>query len=166
MQGVINAVKQAGVKSDDIQTQTVNLQPQYNNQPNSAAGTNQLTGYLATNTVVVTVRNLDSLGALLDSAVQAGGNNIQSVSFQVSNPAQQLDQAREAAFNDAKHKATQLAQLAGATLGPVYSISETSSQPPQPLAARSFSAESGAAVPVQPGTQNVEVDLNVVWLLE
>ncbi len=164
MQAVINAIKLAGVQPADIQTQTVSLQPQYNNQQNNTA-TNQLTGYIANNTVNVKVRNLNDLGSLLDAAVQAGGNNIQNIQFQVSNPAQQLDQARQAAFNDAKQKATQLAQLAGATLGPVSTISETSSQPPQPLASRSFAAAAGA-VPIQPGTQNVEVDLSVTWLLQ
>ncbi len=162
MQGVIDALKNAGVQAADIQTQTVNLQPQYNQQSNAA--TNQLTGYIATNTVSVTVRNLNNLGELLDAAVTAGGNTIQNIQFEVSNPSQLVDQARQAAFTDAKQKATQLAQLAGATLGQVYTINETS-QAPQPLYSPSVSAER-AAVPIQPGTQNVEVDLNITWYLQ
>ncbi len=161
MQAVVAALKDAGVPADNIQTQTVSLQPQYNQQNNN----NQLTGYIATNTVQVRVSNLDNLGSLLDTAVQAGGNTIQNIQFEVSNPAATLDQARQAAFNDAKNKATQLAQLAGATLGQVYTINETS-QSPQPFYSPSIAADRAAAVPISPGTQNVEVDLNITWNIQ
>ncbi len=163
MQAVITALKNAGIPDANIQTQTVSLQPQYN-QPNNAAN-NQLTGYIATNTVQVQVTNLDNLGELLDAAVQAGGNTIQNIQFEVSNPTELLTQARQAAFNDAKQKATQLAQLSGATLGPVSTINETS-QSPQPFFSPSVSADRAAAVPIQAGTQNVEVDLNITWTLQ
>ncbi len=162
MQAVINALKAAGVQASDIQTQTVNLQPQYNQQNNA---NNQLTGYVATNTVSVRVSNLSNLGELLDAAVKAGGNTIQNIQFEVSSPTQLVDQARQAAFNDAKQKATQLAQLAGATLGPVYTINENS-QAPRPIFSPSVSSAERAAVPIQPGTQNVEVDLNITWTLQ
>jgi uncharacterized protein YggE len=168
MSAVVDALQKAGVAAADIQTQVVQLQPQYEQPPVSATPSltttvPQLVGYIATNLVQVTVRKLDALGRLLDTAVQAGGNQIEGISFEVSDPAPALDQARQAAWNDALHKAQQLSELAGTQLGDVLSISE-SSPGPQPIFAPAVRASS--AVPIQPGTQTIEVDLQVIWLLQ
>ena len=66
MQALIGAVKKAGVASDDIQTQTIRLQPRYTN---NSSNQQELSGFTATNTVEVRVRNLDNLGTLLDTAI-------------------------------------------------------------------------------------------------
>ena len=167
MQAVIDALKKAGVAAEDIQTQVINLQPRYEQPPapgpSTLPGTPKLVGYVATNTVEVTVRQLGTLGELLDAAVQAGGNQIEGISFEVSNPATLLDQARAAAWQDAQHKAEQLAGLAGAKLGEVLSITE-SSQTPRPVL-QAVQAAPAAAVPVEPGTQTIEVDVQVTWSL-
>jgi uncharacterized protein YggE len=168
MSAVVDALEKAGVAAADIQTQVVQLQPQYEQPPVSATvpmttTVPKLVGYIATNLVQVTVKKLDTLGSLLDTAVQAGGNRIENISFEVSDPAAALQQARQAAWNDALQKAQQLAQLAGVQLGDVLSINE-SSVGPQPIFARA--ASTGSAVPIQPGTQTIEVDLQVTWLLQ
>jgi uncharacterized protein len=127
---------------------------------------NPITGYRATNLVQVQVRDLSTLGSLIDAAVQAGSNQIQDISFTVSEPQSVLSAAREAAWTDAQQKAEELAELAGATLGPVLNISEFSQTP---FATFQESAPLGVAadaVPIQPGTQQIQVNLQVVWLLE
>jgi uncharacterized protein YggE len=121
-----------------------------------------LAGYTATNLVGVRVRALDALGGILDAAVQAGGNRIEGIRFEASDPAAPLDQAREAAWNDAQHKAEQLARLAGVELGEVLTISE-SGRGPQPIVEQFVAAEAPAAVPIEPGSQTIEVDLQVIW---
>jgi uncharacterized protein YggE len=75
-----------------------------------------------------------------------------------------VDQAREAAWNDAQNKAEQLASLAGTELGEVLTINE-SGRVPQPIVERPAIAEVAAAVPIEPGSQTVQVDLQVTWLL-
>jgi uncharacterized protein YggE len=169
MQDVISALEDADVAQDDIQTQVIRLSPRYQ-QPSPQSGSTQqgppeLVGYTATNIVQVTVRELDSLGDILDSAVQAGANQIQGISFEVSDPSDLVDQAREAAWTDAAHKAQQLAELSDSGLGMVLTISETS-RAPTPIIERAVGGvAAAAAVPVQPGTQTIEVDLQVTWLL-
>jgi uncharacterized protein YggE len=64
------------------------------------------------------------LSNLLDTAIQAGGNTIEGIQFQVSDLGDLVDQAREAAMNEAQDKAQQLAELAGAQPGAVLTISE------------------------------------------
>jgi uncharacterized protein YggE len=169
MEAVITALEDAGVAQKDIQTQVIQLTPRYQ-QPSSQTGSSQqgppeLVGYTATNIVQVTVRKIDSLGDLLDSAVQAGANQIQGIGFEVENPATLVDQAREAAWADALHKAQQLAELSNSGLGMVLTISE-SSRTPTPIIERALGGGViAAAVPVQAGTQTIEVDLQATWLL-
>lgn len=173
MQALIDTLREAGIAEEEIQTQTVRLQPQYAqapdpNQPQASdrPTTPEIIGYVATNTVEVRVRDLSMVGELLDAAVQAGGNQIQGIRFDLSDPTAALDQAREVAWQDACHKAEQLATLADAALGPVLTISEFS-QTPIPLAQDVATARGAAeaAVPVQPGAQQIQVNVQVTWQL-
>lgn len=174
MQGVIDALQASGVISDDIQTQTIQLQPQTPmpapNQPPPAgqiAGSTETitpTGYIASNLVEVRVRNLANLGSLLDSLTTAGGNRIQGIRFEISDPAAAVDSARQIAWQNARSSAERLAQLAGVTLGPVDQISEFSS-PPAASAPVAEMRLADSTTPVSPGTQQVTVNLQVVWAL-
>ncbi|MEZ4869149.1 MAG: SIMPL domain-containing protein [Caldilineaceae bacterium] len=182
MQSLINALQDAGVAQEDIQTQMIQLQPQYSDTQTGMApgtvapqstitdttGTNmtpQITGYIATNAVEIRTTDLANLGTLLDQVVAAGGNQISNIRFDISNATDALASARETAWQDAQQKAEQLANLAGAQLGDVLSINEYS-QGPVPLAEASLSARAASGVPVQPGTQNVNVQLQVTWQLQ
>jgi len=172
MGALLDTLSEVGIAEEDIQTQTVRLQPQYAQaeptapQAGTRAATPEIIGYVATNTVEVRVRDLSTVGELLDAAVQAGGNQIQGIGFELSNPADALDQARQAAWQDARHKAEQLATLADATLGVVLTISEFS-QTPIPLAQDTavLRGAAEAAVPVQPGAQQIQVNVQVTWRL-
>lgn len=162
MQDVIDALREEGVAAQDIQTQTFRLNP-IRETPRPEGDIPEITGYMATNIVEVRVEDIDNLGNLLDTAIQAGGNTIEGIQFEVSDPSDLVDQAREAAMNDAQNKAEQLAELAGAQLGDVFTISE-SSRTPVPVG-RGGAAQLEAAAPVEPGTQTVTVDVQVTWLL-
>jgi uncharacterized protein len=170
MQAVIDALSAAGVPEEEIQTQIVQLQPVIPTPPpdqtapaGQATNTISPTGYIATNLIEVRVNDLDNLGTLLDSAVAAGGNRIESIRFEVSKPQEALTQARQAAWEDASQKAEQLAELAGAQLGEVVLINEVTSLPF--AAVQSAAALDAAAVPIQPGSQLVGVNLQVTWSL-
>jgi len=76
-----------------------------------------------------------------------------------------MDQAREAAWADALHKAEQLTGLAGEELGAVLRVRE-SSQAPGPVLGRGPVVEEAASVPVEAGTQTITVNLDVTWLLQ
>jgi hypothetical protein len=161
MQDLIDALQEAGVAEEDIQTQVVQLRPQYPEGPQQAEP--EVVGYVASNVVEARVREIENVGQLLDAAVQAGGNRIEGIRFEVSDPTAVLEQAREAAWADAQAKAEQLAELAGAELGAVWSINESGGAPRPVLRAE---VAEDAAVPIQPGSQNIEVRLDVTWLLE
>jgi uncharacterized protein len=172
MEKLLAALRSAGIANADIQTQVIQLYPQIDNQPTplpnqQGSSTAVPPTYTTVNTVEVTVRDLTKLGTILDQAVSAGGNMIQNIRFDVSNPSQDLDQARKTAYTEAARKAGQLATLSGMKLGPIVSIVESSSIPVPVMAAGGLRMDQAqSAVPVSPGTQLFTVDLQVTFELQ
>jgi hypothetical protein len=169
MAAVVEALRDLGVESRDIQTQTIRLSPRYE-RPAPRQGVTppaELVGFTASNLVQVRVRRLANLGELLDAVVQAGGNQIQGIRFEITDRSELYDQAREAAWQNALAKAEQLADLAGAELGPVVTISESSYTPARyEERAMAFAADAGGSVPVEAGEESVQISLQVTWSLQ
>ena len=160
MQTLLATLQEAGIPEADIQTQFLQLYPRYTQT--SQETTSTLAGYVAINIAEVRVREIDSIGEVLDAAVEAGGNTIDSIRFEFGDPAEVLEQARSGVMQDAQGKAEQLASLADGELGQVLTINEITRTPPV-LFEGAQPAVDQAAVPIEPGTQSVEVQ--VTWLL-
>ena len=108
------------------------------------------------------------LGELLDEAVNAGANSINGVTFYVDDQTAAASEARRLAVEDARTKAEELAAAAGLTLGSVLSIAEGTVSPmPPPMYAGAGGemAMAEAAVPVQPGSSTVAVDVSMTFEL-
>ena len=158
-QAVINALVTAGVDRKDIRTTQVRLQPQYG--PESSA----IVGYRANNSIAVKIRNLDSASNTLALIVSTGGDatRINSVNYSIDDDSQLVKDARARAFQDAKDRAQQYAQLSGLKLGKVTSISESAgATPPTPIP---MTRAAAAPVPLEPGQQTVSFSVTVVWEL-
>lgn len=110
----------AGIARDDVQSANLNLRPDYLYDPETR--TNKEIGYLASRQVVVTLRALDKLNDLLDSALQQGINRIHQINFKSSKEAEMIEQARLMAIKDAKQKAAALAEGFGERLDGVWEI--------------------------------------------
>jgi uncharacterized protein YggE len=165
---VLDALSAAGVAEADIATQGISVAPTYNY---TQEGGQTLIGYRASQTFDVTLRDLSTAGTTLDSVVAAGGNaaRIDSVSPYVTDPTAAAAVARAQAVDIAEAQAQQYAELLGFTLGPVASVSESSSTiAPPPIAYAEDAAASAEKVPtpIEPGTTQVSVTLNVSWSIE
>jgi uncharacterized protein YggE len=162
---VIQALVDAGVDRNDISTSQVSLQPQFAPTTDSTA----ITGYRASNSIDVKIRQLDAASQALALIVSTGGNatRINSVNYSIDDDSQLVRDARSRAFNDAKDRAQQYAELSGLGLGSVLSISEVAgSQPPIPLQSPRADMAMAAPVPVEPGQQTVGFSVTVVWELD
>lgn len=172
MAEVISATLEAGVEEADIQTDVVRLQPIYTGtgerdqiaQSEPLTQTNELIGYRATNVLQVTTNDLENLGELLDTVVEAGSNRIENIQFRIDDQDALLVTAREQAVNNAQEQAEQLAELTGAELGAVRRIIDAGSSFPFPFGLET--ADVGGAVPIATGTQTIEVRVVVSWSLE
>jgi len=163
-QKVIDALKKAGVEAKDIRTTNFSIWP---NQQYSPDGQPTGTRYVVDNSVFVTVRKLDELGDLLDSAVAAGANSINSIQFDVSDKTEALKKAREEAVKDAKAQAQELADTAGLKLGEMQTISfyDSAPVPYQDTYGKGGGAavEQAAAVPIQPGQLALTVTVSMTY---
>ncbi|MDR3659251.1 MAG: SIMPL domain-containing protein [Mycobacterium sp.] len=158
-QAVIDALAGAGIDKKDISTKHVELQPDYGQ--NSV-----ITGYRASNSIDIKVRKLDTASDVLAKIVDAGGNltRISGVAYSIDDDSQLVKDARTRAYNDAKDRAQQYAQLSGLALGRVVSISEaTGSTTPTPLPVPRMAMAQD--VPLSPGQQTVNFSVTVVWEL-
>lgn len=163
MTAVIAAIKAAGVADADLKTTTLSLSPVYEYP---SGGSPRLTGYQLVNAVVVTVRQLDTVSAVVDGAMAAGANTMDGVTFRVADAAKAEEQARQAAMLQARAKAQTLASTAGSVIDTVASITETSMGTPYPVALNGAGAAAkDASTPIQAGTNEVTVTVSVVFLL-
>lgn len=160
VQAVIDSLKALGVAEADIQTTNFNIYPRYDNE------NRQVSGYTVSNMVVVTIRNLDDAGALLDQVVREGANRIYGISFSVDDPSDLIAQARDEAVADARAKAEQLARGSNASLGDVLVITENLGSPPMPFpVARAEMAQAADAVPIEAGEQTFTAQVQVTYEL-
>jgi uncharacterized protein YggE len=158
---VTDALTGQGIDRKDISTTTVTLQPQYGGSDNTT-----VVGYQSSNSINVKVRKIESGPQVLGAITTAGGDatRINSVTYSIEDDSQLVKDARGRAFDDAKNRAQQYAQLSGLDLGKVLSISETGgAAPPTPSPVR-FDVAAEAA-PLSPGQQTVGFAVTVVWEL-
>ncbi|WP_341640095.1 SIMPL domain-containing protein [Phycobacter sp. K97] len=166
MAAVIDGLRAAGIAAEDMQTQRISVDPVWSGgHYDSGSGKREITGFVASNTLLVRVRDLGNLGAILDDVLDAGANEFRGLSFGVADRAAVLDQIRGDAVRDAIRKARQLAEAAGMTLGPVRSISEHGGGGGVPMMAMEMARSGG--VPVEAGSLSFEHGVSVVFdLLE
>lgn len=156
-QAVIDALVSNKVDRKDINTTRVSVQPQTNSDGTTT------TGYRASNAIDVKIRDITAASQLLALIASTGGDatRINSVSYSIEDDSQLVKDARAQAFNDAKSRAEQYAQLSGLNLGKVISISEQSgATPPTPMPRMAMDS-----VPLEPGQQTVNFTVTVVWEL-
>src|SRR6266536_4592670 len=163
MAQVLKALAALGIADRDIHTTNVSIVPQRAPMQSGRPAPSPVVGYEVTNQVQVKVRNLASLGRLLDTLVSQGANSLGGIGFSIADPAPLLDQARTKAIADARQKAQVYAAAAGVKLGRVIFIRDTAPGLPRPMAARMMSS---AAVPIAPGEQELEVSVSVTYALE
>ncbi len=163
---VVAALRANGVEDSDIRTVDFSIRPMYD----YSGETPRIVGYFVSNNVLVTVREVESVGELIDAVAEAGGDAVRfnGISFSHADPAALTEQARALAVEDARAKAEQLAELTGVTLGSVLGVVETSWAAPLlgPSPRGEFAAMDSGVTSIQPGTSAVTVTVQAVWEIE
>jgi uncharacterized protein YggE len=157
-QKVVDALHDAGVSDDDIQTADLSIQPVFDDH-------GDVSGYEASNTVSVHIRDLGRAGAIVDAAAAEAGDDIrvQGITFSIDDDSALLATARTQAPNRARAQADQLARGADVEVGEVRSITETTSS--TPIAYSGDAAEKAAGTPVMAGSQTLTVQATVVFAI-
>jgi len=178
---LLATIRAAGIRERDIQTQGIQLQPDYrwDNVPNGQ-GRQTLVGYIASNSVQIKTRNIDSLTSLLDALTTAGADTVYGPNFGISDPSPLRKEARVRAMARGKDEATEYARNNGYASVRLLSVEEGSSYrgsdvivtgsriispmapppPPPPAPERD-----GGGI-VAPGQLETSVSLNLLYRME
>ncbi|MFX0200348.1 MAG: SIMPL domain-containing protein, partial [Candidatus Hodarchaeota archaeon] len=121
MSEVVDMMKAQGIAEDDIQTSRFSLWTVYDKEYTAPIG------YRVSNQITVTTKEIDKVGQLIDSAVLAGANQVNSVSFTLSEEAiaQIRLQAIALAIEDAQARAKAIANKLDLTIVGVGHVSES-----------------------------------------
>jgi hypothetical protein len=166
MDAIIAALEEAGVAEKDIQTSHYGIHYEREPAPVMSEGpaAEGREGYVVTNMVQVTVRDVEKAGQVLDAVVQAGANQVHGVNFTVSDKSAWQSQARANAMADAKSRAQELAELSDVELGEVLSVSEVIGGGPVPVAFERASAMGGGGI--APGELELGTRVQVTFAIQ
>ena len=155
MTAVLEALAANGIAAADIQTTHFSIYQDWD----WVDGEQVLDGYEVSNEISVKVRDVSTVGTVIDAAVAVGGNDIRfhSLDYGFSNFAALEQQARRAAVADMKSKAAQLAQFSNRRLGDLMVISESPVADVFGGAFREVAALAADATPIIAGEESVSV---------
>jgi len=154
-------VRANGVADADLRTLDAGVNQRWDN-------TGTAVGFTAQQRLAVTVRRIESVGAILEAAAASVGNAllVDQVRLDVSDRSEGLRRARDAAFADAHDKAQQYAVLAGAELGPVLGVVEAGAVPVEGRRMMAMAASMDAGgMPVEGGDLDLTAGVTVTWQL-
>jgi uncharacterized protein YggE len=165
MERVRAALRRAGIEDKDIQTSSINLNPEYTYQQNKAP---VLNGYSASNQVSVRFRDIAKTGEILDALVAQGANQINGPNLTIDKPEQALDEARLKAVANGRARADLYARALGMRVVRLLSVSESggyAAPPPMPVYAMA-ERSSDASTKIDPGEQKVSVSVAMSFELQ
>ena len=171
MDAIMQSLMESGIEERDIQTHNFNVRPQYEwievEENGRRSNRRELVGYEVRNSLTARVRDLDTIGTVIDEVITAGGDatRFNGLEFTVEDTSELMSQLREKAVMDAMTKAQQIADVAGVGLGSLGYITDSpfSTQSIDPYAPRAqafaLSADDSATTSISGG--ELEVSLTV-----
>src|SRR5215212_3972349 len=180
MNNTLEALKADGVKENETSTSFFNISPNYNitqeDKDSQPIDTRDIISYTVTNSITVNSFNLLNVSQWIDTAVQAGVNDISGISLSLSDEKYELvknDLLKQAVAN-AKNKADIATSALGMKVTGVKSIiieglDIIPPMPPQPFFARETAGaaapDAGPPTPIIAGEQEVTSDVNIAFLI-
>jgi uncharacterized protein YggE len=164
---VLAALRRAGVADRDLQTSSINLNPEYRYREGLPP---QLNGYTASNMVTVKFRDIANSGKILDALVAEGANQINGPTLTIDKPDTALDEARTKALATGRARADLYARALGKRVVRLISVSENRGYVPGPVMAEAMMTQDASAgrasSKIVPGEQQIEVTLAMSFELQ
>lgn len=165
MNGVFDALAEAGVERRDMQTSNFSLNPRYDYSSRRDGQPPRLVGYTASNQLSVKVRKLDDLGETMDALVEAGSNTFSGLRFALDDDRAAKNEARRLAMADAISRAELYASAAGYEVARIVTLSESGGYQPQPMMMARAEMASDRATPIASGEVSYSMTVNVTFEL-
>jgi uncharacterized protein YggE len=173
MEQVIKALQDAGIAKDDIETAGYSIYPvrdyYYGAYPVSEPEDPGITSYVVSNQLKVSIKDIDDVGSIIDTAVAAGANEVNSITFTLSDETRQKarEQALKNAVKAAELDADALAVALGVRITEAVQASTSGGSFAGPAPAVEYAvAESKSSTPIQPGDVSVSAYVTVMYQFE
>ena len=173
MNAVIAAMKEQGVEEKDLKTTSFNIYPRYEWQEAGylyPQGQRVLVGYEVSQVLEVKIRNLEEIGAIIQTATDSGANQVSDLQLAIDNQDELKTQAREQAINKAKAKAEELAKQLGIRLMEISNFSETGVIPYsyglEKAIAPTAGLGGGETLQVETGENKIEVTVYITYKIK
>lgn len=122
---LLAAIRAAGIRERDIQTQGIRLEADYRwDQESGGRGRQVLIGYIASNSIQIKTRDIDALTSLLDALTNAGADSVYGPNFAISDPAPLRREARVRAMARGEAEASEFARNNGYSRVRLLSVEE------------------------------------------
>ena len=131
MDAIMQSLMENGVEERDIQTHNFDVRPRYEyveiEENGRRSNRQELVGYRVRNNLTARIRDLDSVGVVIDQVITAGGDatRFDDLTFTVEDTSELMSELREKAVMDAMTKAQQIADTAGVGLGSLGYITDS-----------------------------------------
>ena len=160
---LIAAMRDMGVAESDIVTSAIGIYPNYSYDVDD-----RITSYTAYNSISVTLRDVDQVGACIDAAFNAGANSLDYVNFFAKDTQDAADRALALAVESAKRKAQLLAEAAGIQLGDIIEIrdEENGGDDANALYAKAEEADAGGGTQVLASKQTVSASVIITFAID
>lgn len=149
-----------GLRKENIQTTHYNFYPQYNDKQ-------QITSYIANNTITITTDSLDNVGKIIKTAIDAGANKIDSITFSAKGDESLRQKALQLAAKDAKLKAQSIASSLGKEIINIVNVTENNVSLRNyhlgNFSLKSAAMDTSSEPPIQPGNIDVTASLNITF---
>lgn len=165
MDAAMAAATGLGIVESETQTLNYSLWVETVHDPQTGRPTGEILYHLS-HQVQVTTDSIDTVGELLAGIVNAGANAVSGVNFAVRDSATLVEQARDAALDQARVRAEAIASKLGVTLGAPLLVTESGGDVPvYDLAVGRGGLAEAASPSVTPGSFSVSVTMQVVYAI-
>mgnify|MGYP001363803696 FL=1 len=166
MEAIIAAVKDFGIKEEDIKTQNLSIFQQEETYYEGGVQKSRKGQWRISNGVEIVLREVDKASKLTSLLTSTGANNVYGPNFSFDDVSETQKGLYEAAMKDAKDKAEMLVKVSGRRLGKVVNVSENGSSSVYPMYRMAAEGLGGGGAPVEPGSGTVRQSLVVVFELK
>lgn len=173
MTEVVNFLKNNAIKEDDIKTSAYSLNPQYDytwcrkSSKDYTTCPPKIVSYTLTQAVSIKIRDFTKINTIVGGLTNAGANEISNITFTIDDPENYKNEARIQALNKIKERAQLLSKETNIKIGRILSVTESGVSPrfyeTDLKAALSASPEASVPAPIETGTQDITVNLTVVY---
>ncbi len=166
---IVGALVNAGVPKDKIATQGYSIWPEYSYPKPEEKKAPSIVAYRVSNTILITLDDIKKAGNVIDTAVAAGANQVQSIQFLRRDTGAAQREALQKACQEARQKADAIAQSLGVQIAGVQSVQESGSATPPPIVypgAKMANVAGSAPTPIEPGELQVNASVTVVFRIK